>query len=79
MGGGLCGSSRGGANLLGLANFCVTLSKLQPNRLGQIGVETHTLLELEREKKNDVGDCGGDRERQGEVGKVGKVLAVAAG
>ena len=33
--------------LLGLANFGVALGKLEPDRLGQIGIETDTLLQEE--------------------------------
>ena len=45
------GGSRGGRGgrgrrrLLGLADFGVALSKLQPDGLGQVGIETYTLLQ----------------------------------
>lgn len=46
------GGSRGGRGgrgrrrLLGLADFGVALSKLQPDGLGQVGIETDTLLQF---------------------------------
>ena len=48
------GGSRGGRGgrgrrrLLGLADFGVALSKLQPDGLGQVGIETDTLLQFDK-------------------------------
>jgi hypothetical protein len=46
--------SLGRENLLGFGHFRVRLRELQTNRLGQVGVEPHPLLQQQRGKHGEL-------------------------